>query len=160
MTDRFPAEMHIGGPIPRHLVMQFIKAIAAEGVSLDHYGGPLADVESTRFRLRQGAILSLFDTEVAGGRFARLEAFLVRHAIHFDRHCDAYHQDDAQQVCHRGGQPAVFPSNHAGKLLVRAEEIREVLDRTSAGDHQKLSIIRQLVCPPETSPLEPIRFVP
>lgn len=160
MTDRFPAEIHIGGPTPRHLAMQLIEVIVAEGVSLDEYGGPIADAESTRFRLHEGAILSLFDTEAAGGQFAELEAFLARHNIHFDRHCDAYHQDDAEQVRYRGGEPVIFPSNHAGELLVRAEDIRRILDQTSANDHEKLSIIQQLVCPPGALPLEPIRFVP
>ena len=48
MSDHFPAEIYIGGPIPRALLDELIGVIVAEGVSLEDYGSPCATEVSLR----------------------------------------------------------------------------------------------------------------
>jgi hypothetical protein len=160
MSDRFPAEIHIGGPIPQELLGDLTNVAVAEGVRLGDYDGDLADKDLLSGAFQDGAIVGLYDPEACYGQFPGLEAFLVEHGIHFNGHNDAHHECDAENVFYRGGpEPVRMPATQGGESLVACRDILAVLDGPSPGDGEKLRGIRDLVAPSQAAPLEPIRLV-
>ena len=60
----------------------------------------------------------------------------------------------------RGGQRVLsLPSDQSGNLLVCFDDVMAILDNENLDDQGKLEALRKLIVPPETKPLEPIRFV-
>ena len=160
MSDHFPAELHIGGPIPRAVLKELIGVIVAEGASLEDYGQPCTTEESLRETFREGAVVSLYDAEASFGQFDAVEAFLVRHHIPFDRYSDAFYEYNAEAVFYRGrGEPIIMPTDQEGHIMIHAEVIAKILDNRSLDASRKLDAVRRLIAPPGTEPLTPIRFV-
>lgn len=160
MSDRYPAEIHIGGPIPRTLLDELVKEIVATGASLDDYGGRIVTNESVQEVFQKGQIVKLCDDQARYGSFEELEDFLVRRGIHFNLHCDAFCEYDADNVYYRGGKKVLsLPASQKGNILIRFEDIMNILNNHNLDDHRKLEALTKLVVPPETKPLEPIRFV-
>jgi hypothetical protein len=60
MSDHYPAEIRIGGPIPQIILTKLIRVIVDEAVSLDGYGGPDVTEEGLWQAFRQGAIVALY----------------------------------------------------------------------------------------------------
>jgi hypothetical protein len=160
VSDHFPGEIRIGGPIPRAALKALVRAAAQEGASLEGYGGPAADRDALRQAFREGAIVTLYDDQARYGEFDGLEAFLVRHRIHFDRHSEAFCEYNAEIVSYRGGQEAVaLPADQSGHIMLCWEEVVGILDDSALDDGGKVGAIRRLVARPETEPLAPIRLV-
>jgi hypothetical protein len=160
MSDYFPAEIHIGGPVPRAALDGLIEAIEAQGGSLSDYGGAEPTRDVLVDAIKEGAIVNLYDDQACCGQFADLEAFLVEHGIHFNGHNDAHYECDAENLFYRGGPgPIRTPATQGGGCLVACRDILVVLDDPSPADSDKLRGIRDLVAPPQAAPLEPIRFV-
>ena len=160
MADHYPAEIHIGGPIPRTILNELVKQIVATGASLGGYGERSVTDKSIRETLQEGQIIDLFDDRARYGRFDELEGFLVRHGIHFNRHCDAYSEYDGKNVYFRGSQRVLsLPASQEGNILIRHEDVVNILNNNNLDDHGKLEALTKLVVPPEIKPLEPIRFV-
>jgi len=159
MSEYFPAEIHIGGPISRAALPDLFRAICAEGVSLKDYDGPQATEESLEEAFREGQVVRLCDAQACYGQFDALEAFLVEQRIHFDRHSDAFCEFSAENVHYRGeGEPLITPADQRGNSLVPCSEVLAVLNGSQDPD-AKLIAIRNLVDPPQAAPLTPIRFV-
>lgn len=160
MSDHFPGEIRIGGPIPQIVLTELIRVIVDEAVSLDGYGGPDATEETLWQAFRQGAIVALYADQARYGQFDSLEAFLVKHRIHFDRHSEAFCEYNAEVVRYRGGKEAVvLPADQNGNVLLSREEIAAVLEDVSLDAPAQVAAIRRLVNPPDTEPLAPIRFM-
>lgn len=160
MSDRYPAEIQIGGPIPRALLDELVKEIVATGASLDDYGGRIVTNESVQEVLQEGQIVKLCDDQAHYGSFEELEDFLVRRGIHFNLHFDAYCEYDGENVYFRGGKRVLsLPSTQNGNILIRHEDVVGLLNDNNLDDCSKLKALVKLVEPPETKPLEPIRFV-
>ena len=160
MADYFPANIRIGGPIPRTILNDLISTILAEGASCDDYGGPEYNRDELRKDMREGVTVPLFNDRACCGQFKDLEAFLVKHGIHFDRHSDSYREFNAENVFYRGGpECVVMLADQDGHNLVRCCDVLEILDDTTADDQARLKAIRHLVAPPETETLTTIRFV-
>ena len=160
MTDHYPAEIHIGGPIPRTVLDELVKQIVAAGASLEGYGERTVTDKSVREALREDHIVDLFDDRACCGRFDELEDFLIRHQIHFNRHCEAYCEYDAENVYFRGGERALsMPAAQEGDDLIRCKNVMDALNNDGLDDRGKLEALAGLVTPPETEPLELIRFV-
>jgi hypothetical protein len=160
MSDHFPGEIRIGGPIPRVVLKKLVRAVAAEGASLEGYGGPEAKTEEIEKAFHEGAIVRLYADQARYGMFADLEAFLVRRRIHFDRVSEAFCEYNAEAVFYRGrGEPIIMPTDQEGHIMVHAEVITKVLDDRSLDAPQKLDAVRRLIAPAGTEPLAPIRFV-
>jgi len=158
MGDRYPAEIHIGGPVPQTTVHDLIEAILAERASLEDYGCPPASQQQLTESLQAGTVLTLFDDQASGGQFEGLEAFLAGHGIHFERHSDAYCEFDAENIHYRGtGKPLVMLADQAGNDVVRCQEILEILDSPADGT-TKLAAVRSLAAPPQATPLTPIQL--
>jgi hypothetical protein len=160
VSDHFPGEIRIGGPIPRAALNALVRAAAQEGASLEGYGGPAADRDALRQAFREGAIVTLYDDQARYGEFDGLEAFLVRHRIHFDRHSEAFCEYNAEIVSYRGGKEAVaLPADQSGHVMLCWEEVVGILDDQALADRAKLDAIRRLVNQPGTEPLAPSRFI-
>jgi hypothetical protein len=160
VSDHFPGEIRIGGPIPQIVLTELIRVIVDEAVSLDGYGGPDATEETLWRAFRQGAIVALYADQARYGEFDGLEAFLVRHRIHFDRYSEAFCEYNAEIVSYRGGKEAVaLPADQNGHVMLRWEEVVGILDDQALADRAKLDAIRRLVNQPGTEPLAPIRFI-
>jgi len=161
MADYFAGRIEIGGPLRRRTLNTLIEAILNYGrLSLVGYG----DVPATEVTLREafqtGQTVTLYDDQARYGQFDELEEFLVRHRIHFDRLSDARFEYNAELVRYRGrGQPAVFPSNTDGQMLVKVEEVLRILGNRRYAANRKLQAVWLLVAPPEAAPLEPVRLI-
>jgi hypothetical protein len=160
VSDHYPAEIHIGGPIPQIVLTELIRVIVDEAVSLDGYGGPDVTEEALWKAFRQGAIVALYADQARFGQFDSLEAFLVKHRLHFDRHSEAFCEYNAEVVSYRGDEKAIaLPADQSGHVMLRWEEVVCILDDNLLKNRAKLDAIRHLVAQPGTEPLSPIRFI-
>ena len=160
MSDYYPGEIHIGGPIPQAAIKELIEQIVATGASLEGYCGGGVTEETARKAILENKTIDLCADKARYGRFEELEDFLVRHGIHFNLHCEAYCEYEAEKVFYRGGQRVLsLPSDQSGNLLVCFDDVTAILDNQELNDQGKLEALRKLIVPPETKPLEPIRFV-
>ena len=131
MTEPIPAEIQIGGPIPRSLVPDLLTRIANEGIGWD-YGGridattpeelleELAQYDSTTLDVGSG--------EANYGLFPDLEAFLVEHGIAFDRCTEAKYGYDGELVQFRPGMesPKVNLARQSGDRTFTAGDLRPI----------------------------------
>ena len=159
MSDRYPAQIHIGGPIPRTLLEELVRKIAETGASLNGYDDGYAGEDEIRTALRESAVVNLYDCHASYGHFRELEAFLIEHGIHFNHHSEACYEYDAQNTCYRGGQVLTMAANQAGHPLLSITEVLAILNNAQLEDHGRLEALRQLAEPPEISPLEPIQLI-
>jgi len=160
MAEHFAAEIHIGGPIPKPLLDELIATIVAEGASLEGYCEARATEAPVRKAFHEARVVDLYDEQASAGRFQPLEAFLVEHGIHFDRHSDAFCEYEAENAYYRGGaEPVWFYADQVGNPLVRADDVVDVLDDRSTDDPAKMKALRDLTSPPEMAPLSPVRLI-
>ena len=159
MSDRYPAEIHIGGPIPRTLLDALVRMVVETGASLNGYDDGCAAEDEIRAALREGSILNLYDCHAGYGHFPELEAFLIRHRIHFNHHCEACYEYDAENTYYRGGKVLTMTANQAGDGLLPVNEVLKILDDSHLDDPAKIEELRRLARPPETPPLLSIRFI-
>ena len=54
MSDRFPAQIDIGGPVPTALRSQLIQAMAGENAILDNWDGSRATAELLEATMKEG----------------------------------------------------------------------------------------------------------
>jgi hypothetical protein len=160
MSDRFPAQIDIGGPVPKALRSQLIQAMAAENAILDNWDGSRATAELLEQTIKDGQILSLYNAQASYGKFHELEAFLVEQSIHFDRRSEAYREYNAEAVFYRGcEEPLVLPADQNGGIMLYSDSVSEILDDPALDDPAKIAALRCLVAPPEAAELQPIRFI-
>ena len=159
MSDRYPAEIHIGGSIPRTLLDQMFQKVIETGASLAGYDDGCATEDEVRAALRQGHTFDLWDCHASYGHFRELEAFLIQNGIHFNHHCEACYEYDAQNTYYRGGQVLTMAADQAGHPLLPVAEVLAILNKTRLGDHAKVEALRRLAEPTEAQPLDPIRFI-
>ena len=159
MSDRYPAEIHIGGAIHRDLLDELVQRTVETGASLAGYDGTCATEDEVRKVPREGQILHLYDYHACYGHFHELEELLIRHHIHFDHHCDAYYEYDAENNYYRGSKVLTMVATQAGACLLPVTEVLRILDDTNQNDHSKIEHLRELAQPSETKPLQPIRFI-
>ena len=156
MSDRFPAEITIGGRIPRRLLDELAGMIAAEAVSLDWQyaldkaavlaaiGTAASKCETVRFT----------DDEAVCGQFDDLENWLTGHGIDFDRHSDARYEYDGENAYGRGRKrPVIRNSDQSGKDLVSGEEVRKVLASQAPPDRKLTQIAKLTAVPPALTPI-------
>ena len=159
MSDRYPAEIHIGGPIPRTLFDTLVRKIMETGAFLNGYDDGTATEDKIRAALREGNVLDLCDCHACYGHFQELEGFLIQHQIHFNHHCEACYEYDAENNYYRGAKVLAMAANQAGDCVLHVTEVLNILDNTDLDDHGKVKELRRLAQPPETQPLLPIRYI-
>ena len=159
MSDRYPAEIHIGGSIPRSLIDELVRKVTETGASLNGYNDGCATEDEIRAALREGNILDLCDCHACYGHFQELEKFLIQYHLHFNHHCEACYEYDAENTYYRGGRVLTMAANQAGDCLLHITEVLKVFNNSNLDGHAKIEQLRKLTQPPETSPLQPIRFI-
>ena len=159
MSDRYPAEIHIGGPIPRTLLDKLIQKVMEAGASLNGYDDGCATEDEVRAVLKEGNILDLCDCHACYGHFHELEEFLIQNGIHFNHHCEACYEYDAVNTYYRGGRVLTLAATQSGDCLLPITDVIQIINHHDLDDHGKLEALTRLVAPSETKPLEPIRFV-
>ena len=90
MSDYMAAEIRIGGKVPARLVPELCEQITGEGVGIEMGSIPFrpesADQLLAACEDHDGVrLLCLYDDQARWGRFERLEAFLRKHRIAYDR---------------------------------------------------------------------------
>jgi len=151
MSDRFPAEITIGGNIPRRLLDELAGMIASEGVSLDwQYALDTAAVRAAiETAAAKGETVRFTDDEACYGQFDDLENWLTAHGIDFDRHGDARYEYDGENAYGRGRKrPVIVNADQSGKDLVSAEEVRKVLASQAPVDRKLVQIAKLTTVPP------------
>ena len=156
MSDRFPAEITIGGSIPRRLLDELAEMIASEGVSLDwqyalDQAAVRAAIETAGSR---GETVRFTDDEACLGQFEDLENWLTSHGIDFDRHGDARYEYDGENAYGRGRKrPVIVNADQSGKDLVSAEKVREILANQAPADRKLARITKLVAIPPALTPI-------
>jgi hypothetical protein len=143
--------------MPARLVDEFIRLMIATHGSLTDFGEPEVTEDILRQAVLEGKTLTLCDDEARWGEFEDLEAFLVKHGIHFNRHSDAFGESDGVLVFHRGGVRFWYLASQSGDLLLAQEQVVEILQRDSS-DQEKIAALQTLAMPPELTPLEPLQI--
>lgn len=159
MSDRYPAEIHIGGAVPRTLLDELVRKVMETGVSLNGYDDGCATEDEIRAALREGKILDLCDCQARYGHFDELEEFLIQNGIHFNHHREACYEYDAENNYYRGGRVLTMAANQCGGSLLHVADVLKILNDIKLYDHAKVAELRRLAEPPETSLLQPIRFI-
>ncbi len=130
MSDRFATQISIGGKIPRKVAEELCGVISSEGLSLGWDGEPFEPKKPEDLvEADKDTGLTLYDVERAWGSFDDLEEFLVEHGIAFDRSHEPKYEYDGELVMFRPGMRVaeVFTADTSGKILVRAEELQNVI---------------------------------
>jgi hypothetical protein len=114
MSDRFCAEIHIGGTIRRADLRSLAEAIESDGGCLDWGGGaPNAEEIVTMFEeaAKKKEWVSFCDDQATYGEFPQVEAFCVEHAVAFVRTSEAKYEYDGEKAIFLPGKmekPEVF----------------------------------------------------
>ena len=156
MSDRFPAEITIGGNIPRRLLDKLAGMIASEGVSIDwQYAMDKAAVRAAiEAAASRGETARFTDDEACYGQFEDLENWLTSHGIDFDRHSDARYEYDSENAYGRGRKrPVTMNADQSGKDLVSAEEVRKILASQAPLDRKLARIAKLAAVPPALTPI-------
>ena len=156
MSDRFPAEITIGGNIPRRLLDELAGMIASEGVSIDWQYA--MDKAAVRAAIEAAAArcetVRFTDDEACYGQFEDLENWLTSHGIDFDRHSDARYEYDGENAYGRGRKrPVTMKADQSGKDLVSAEEVRNILASQAPPDRKLARIAKLAAGPPALTPI-------
>lgn len=101
MADRFPANIEIGGKVPKKLQAGLVKALQADGVQ-DDQNEPVADVQAYVVKSSEAGLTAHFaDDQARYGSFAETEEYCQKNGICFRRHSDSRYEYDAEVVLFR-----------------------------------------------------------
>jgi hypothetical protein len=162
MSDRFPASLSIGGPVPRKIIPLLCQAIADQGVGLDWEEGFEPKTEADLLDAADGGVLTVTDAEANYGEMPELEGFCRAHDIAFDRRSDARYEYDGECVLFRPGTAGEsdhwFHASQDGNPLVPAEEVQKIKEALKARQFKRaLRLAEKLV--PDVPELPPLSFV-
>jgi|MudIll2142460700_1097286.scaffolds.fasta_scaffold67830_4 hypothetical protein len=132
MSDRFAAQITIGGDVPRSLVEGLCNEISASGGSRD-WGETSCEPSSAEELLAsrgEDGTITLYDSEARYGEFPELESFLTAHGIPFDRTSEAKWEYDGEIVKFRPGHELYhLLATQDGETSITSEEIEEIAKR-------------------------------
>ncbi len=174
MADRMPAEIWIGGKLPRSLLDEF----PISDMRLDWDATPFdASSEEGILSARdESGLLHLAECEAAWGEFQELEDWLREHAIPFQRQSSGKYEYDPCFVEFRPdllGKPDRYTlTTQEGAPIICREEIEEAIEsmarlvddkrqpaakRLQAWERTYRRLIRSI--PPKLPPLPPFEIV-
>ena len=127
MSDRMPAEIWVGGKLPRSLLSEF--PISDLRVDWDENPVDATSEEGILSARDESGLLHFADTEAAYGEFAELEGWLREHNIPFQRQSSGRYEYDACFVEFRPdlpGKPDRYTLTTAeGALSFAAKRLRK-----------------------------------
>jgi len=167
MSDRFSAQIWIGGKVFRTDLEGLIEALHSDGASHD-YGDAVIRWEDfrdspdcIRFYLNDG-LLNLKDDQASYGRFDHTESFCIENNIPFDRWSDNYCEYPAETASWRPGMESAIVLLEA----IDSYKVREALSKLQSFSHDHLcsyvteaTRLLQEACPPEAPKLEKFEIV-
>lgn len=165
MADRMPAQIWIGGKLPRSLLEDF----PARGLATNWDGSRLAHLtEESLLRVRdEDGLLTFCDEDAWWGEFEELERWLMEHKMPFRRQSDGKyeylpeivefrpdlgHEGYHQTICSDDGEPLLYSSY----ILPIVKEMEKTDDPV-----RLRALVEQLRTrmPPEFPPLPPFEIV-
>ncbi len=176
MSERFAAEIRIGGKVPAEAMERFLNELNSNSGRMGGYDGDPFDAHNAddlRRTLDEDGHLHLADAEASFGQFEDLEAFCRERCIPFDRHSDAHYEFDSENVYFRAGMesPVSTYSNSLSNDLVDAAKVRPFAKELARLAKAKLThndLLAAVVkvsddlaatLPPEVEPLPPLEIV-
>ena len=132
MSESIPACISIGGKVRANLAPQLCKAIAVEGVALEWGDGHFRpksphELLEARREIDGTPVLWLCDDQANWGRFAALEAFLVKHGIAFNCQSDGKGEFSPDLIVFRPGfGPVRIMTSTGGEPVITAKSMEPV----------------------------------
>lgn len=125
MSDRFAAQITIGGCISRALVPALCAALRKQRATLDWGETPFLpqtvdDLRAARRVVDGEEVLQLCDAETRHGRFDDLEPFLVKRRVPFDRRTEGFLDRSPQLVAYRPESQLVNFTTDGGEIVLPA----------------------------------------
>lgn len=158
MSDRYPANIIIGGSLPRSRLPELLKAVQKSTVSIT-WGDPPLNPKTSQHLLSamDDGRLWLCDDERRNGEFPELEKACRKLSLSYTRQSEGCCGHDAETVDWRPGmvEPAVrVGSNSGDNLCVPEEEVRKALTHLEAGHIGRARELLRTLCPdiPELPP--------
>lgn len=171
MADRMPAEIWIGGQLPRSLVDEF----PISDLRLDWDENPIdaSSQEGILAARDEDGLLHFADAEAAWGQFEELEDWLREHRLPFRRHCSGRYEYLPELVESRPdlGVEIATMSDDDGKPLVRHSDLLPILDQMAKLRQSDRPLPRQVqawkrlanrlrkLVPPQLPPLPPFAII-
>lgn len=155
MSESIPAAITVGGRIRRRLLKDLVSMIAGEGVAINWQEQAMP--ETIRAAIERAAAerttVTFTDDQTAYGQFDRLERWLKRNKVDFDRHSDARYEYDAENVYCRHGRLTATGSDQGGTDMVGMSRIRAILHRRVSAE-RRMTLVARLVTPaPDLKPV-------
>lgn len=162
MSDRFAAEITIGGKIARTDFIKLFKVAEGEGLCLE-WGdtGSMPDTPQELLEaVEPGEPLVLNDAEARYGMFEELEQFCFEHGIAYSRHSDARYEYDGEIAWWVPGkeQPRTTTATQDGAPTVCAQALGKLLGEAGTPEEKLARVAAYLDdhSPPDIPPLEVI----
>ena len=161
MSEPIPAKIEIGGSIKRSQLDEIIRLgdcgnLQAEGAGPNYSGISIESLPTPR--------LVIGNPEADYGEFTELEAFLVENEILFDRHSDAKHEYEAEEVCFRPGmgEPLVSLGTQGEDNPLISQRLVATAIEQAASPEDAIEAIRGLLAlhylRAEIAPLPPLEI--
>ena len=150
MSDRFAAQITVGGTIKRSLVEELCGVISQSGAGPDWEGGCEPQNEADLLELvGENGTMVLHDCQACYGQFDDLEQFLEEHEIPFDRHSEAKYEYDGELVKYRPGHGCdVFEATQDGRVCVKVAEVEDIVRRLDSvetlGKRELLRLVEEV----------------
>ena len=131
MSDRYPAEISIGGKIPKKLISSLLDALEGDGVMDSGFESSLdrEEIANVIQLADKGKTTADFaDDQASYGTFSETEAFCEKHRLGFVRHSDAYSEFNAERVVFLPEtgmkEPKICDSDQNKGTLISLEKLR------------------------------------
>lgn len=133
MSDHLAAQITIGGCISRAFVPGLCAALAAERASLEWGDAPFTpttveDLIFARQTIDGVEVLRLYDPESRHGQFERLESFLLKRKIAFDRRTEGRFDRAPELVTYRPDAERCSFVTEGNEIVVPAAPLWELVD--------------------------------
>jgi len=128
MADRMPAEIWIGGKLPRNLLDEF--PISDLRLDWDETPFDSTSEQSILSTRDESGLLHFADCEAAWGEFEELEGWLREHSIPFKRHSSGKYEYLPETVEFRPdlGEEIQTMTTDSGEPLVSKSELAPILE--------------------------------
>lgn len=163
MSDRYAAQITIGGEIQQKDLTGLFKAITDEGISTEWDGDPFEPQHEKEILcvLNKDGHLRLCDTQASDGRFPDLEQWLIAHCIPFTRASEAKYENDAVVVDYRPTLKQLISraANNQGDTLISYEGALNALILLKKKETEKATRCLEHLLRPIVEPLPPLKLL-
>lgn len=163
MSDRYAAQITIGGEIQQKDLTRLFKAITHEGISTEWDGDPFQPQHEKEILcvLNKDGYLRSCDTQASDGRFPDLEQWLIAHHIPFTRASEAKYENDAVVLEYRPTLKRLISraANNQGDTLISYEGALNALILLKKKETEKATCCLEHLLRPIVEPLPPLKLL-